>query len=60
MTDWEIIKDAPVICFCCDDCEVRGHYLYCNKEKRTVYVASKPKWCPKPLWRNKVTGETHD
>ncbi len=57
MIEWEIIKDAPVICYECDDVEIKGEYLYCTKMNKTVYNA-KPKWCPKPLWRNKITGET--
>lgn len=55
--EYEYIEGVPVICFDCDYCEVRGHYLYCHKEEKTVYVASRPKWCPLKRWRNIKTGE---
>lgn len=41
------INDVPVICAECDHARINGQYLFCEKEKKTVYDA-KPKWCPLP------------
>ena len=35
----------PIICAECDHAAIKGHYLYCEKKKRTIYN-SKPNWCP--------------
>lgn len=38
---WKMNKDNPVICFDCDDVEVREHQLYCKKKNKLIYN-SKP------------------
>ena len=44
-----IDANVPIICAECDHASIHGHYLFCEKTKKTVYNA-KPKWCPFPTY----------